>query len=252
LRNYLIAGNWKMNLTPNEAKVFAKKLTKNIKNVPSDVIVMIAPPFTALQSVKEVINKSIIKLGAQNINENEKGAFTGEVSANMLLDVGVEYVIIGHSERRHIYNETNELINKKVLFAIKKGLKPILCVGELLEEREKGETNSVLKNQVVIGLKNVDKTSLEKVVIAYEPVWAIGTGKVATPEIAEEAHSFIRNILKDLYNSESADRMTIQYGGSVKADNVDGLMKMPDIDGALVGGASLELDSFVRIVKFNK
>jgi triosephosphate isomerase (TIM) len=252
LKNYLIAGNWKMNLTPTEAKDFAKKLSDSIKNLPSDVIVMIAPPFTALAGVKEVIKNSVIKLGAQNVNENEKGAFTGEVSANMLLDIGVEYVIIGHSERRHIYKENDELINKKVLFALKKGLKPILCVGELLEEREKGLTESIVKNQVINGLKNVEKNSLEKVVIAYEPVWAIGTGKVATPEIAEDVHLLIRNTLNDLYDKNSAENMTIQYGGSVKADNVDGLMKKPDIDGALVGGAALELDSFVRIVNFKK
>ena len=164
----------------------------------------------------------------------------------------VEYVIIGHSERRHIYKENDETINKKVIFAIKKGLKPILCVGELLEEREKGLTSNVVKTQVINGLKNVDKIALENVVIAYEPVWAIGTGKVATPEMAQEVHFLIRNTVNDLYGKESADKMIVQYGGSVKADNVDGLMKMADIDGALVGGASLELDSFIRIVNFKK
>lgn len=239
-----------MNLTPRESRDFAKKLADGLKNVASDVIVMIAPTFTALSVVKEVIKNSVIKLGAQNINENEKGAFTGEISANMLLDIDVEYVIIGHSERRHIYKENDETINKKVIFAIKKGLKPILCVGELLEEREKGLTSNVVKTQVINGLKNVDKIALENVVIAYEPVWAIGTGKVATPEMAQEVHFLIRNTVNDLYGKESADKMIVQYGGSVKADNVYGLMKMADIDGALVGGASLELDSFIRIVNF--
>jgi len=252
MRKYLMAGNWKMNLTPSESREFAKQLVSSIKDLPNDVLAMIAPTFAALQAVGEVIKGSEIKLGAQNINENESGAYTGEISANMLLDLGVEYVIIGHSERRHIYKENDELINKKVLFALKKGLKPILCVGELLEEREKGITNDVVKNQVINGLKGVDASEMKNVVIAYEPVWAIGTGKVATPEIAEEVHALIRKTVVDLYNKEIADNLTIQYGGSVKDDNVDGLMGMANIDGALVGGASLKADSFKRIVKFEK
>ena len=252
MRNYLIAGNWKMNLTPSEAKIFAKQLVDSIKNIASDVTVMIAPPFTALQSVGEIIKGSPIKLGAQNLNDNEKGAFTGEISADMLKDIGVEYVIIGHSERRHIYKETNELINKKVCFALKKGLKPVLCIGELLEERESGKTNAVLKEQVVEGLKNVTKDDMKNVVIAYEPVWAIGTGKVATPEIAEDAHKFTRDTIKSLYDEKVSESIIIQYGGSVTDANVDGLMSQKDIDGALVGGASLKVDSFTRIAKFQK
>lgn len=252
MRKYLIAGNWKMNLTPGQAVDFAKQLVESIKDVPKDVNVMIAPTFTALQGVNEVIKGSVIKLGAQNINENESGAYTGEISADMLLDVGVEYVIIGHSERRHIYKESDELINKKVLFALKKGLKPVLCVGELLEEREAGKTNDIVKNQVVNGLKGVSESDMANVVIAYEPVWAIGTGKVATPEIAEDVHEVARNTLSELYNASVADNVTIQYGGSVKPDNVDGLMAKPNIDGALVGGASLKCDSFTRLVKFER
>ena len=252
MRNYMIAGNWKMNMIPSEAKKFAKELVDSLKNTDKDVIAMIAPPFTALQCVSEVIKGSNIKLGAQNINDNEKGAFTGEISADMLLDIGVEYVIIGHSERRAIYKESDEFINKKVLFALKKGLKPVLCVGELLEERESGKTNAVVKKQVVEGLKNVTEADMKNIVIAYEPVWAIGTGKVASPEQAEDVHAFIRNTVKDQYSSKVAESLIIQYGGSVNDANVDGLMAKENIDGALVGGASLKTDSFTRIVKFKK
>ncbi|HOJ63980.1 MAG TPA: triose-phosphate isomerase [Spirochaetota bacterium] len=252
MRKYLIAGNWKMNLTPSEAKKYTKQLVDSIKNVPDDVMVMITPSFVSLPLVAEVLKGSIIKLGAQNVNDNEKGAFTGEVSADMLLDIGVEYVIIGHSERRHIYKESNELINKKILFALKKGLKPVFCIGELIEEREAGKTNEVLKTQIVEGLKNVSKEDMKNVIIAYEPVWAIGTGKVATPEIAEDAHKFCRNLIKDLYDNSVSENIIIQYGGSVIDTNVDGLMKQPDIDGALVGGASLKLESFTRIVNFQR
>lgn len=252
MRNYMIAGNWKMNMVPSEAKKFAQELVNSLKNTDKDVIAMIAPPFTALQCVSEIIKGSNIKLGAQNINDNEKGAFTGEISADMLLDIGVEYVIIGHSERRAIYKESDEFINKKVLFTLKKGLKPVLCVGELLEERESGKTNAVVKKQVVEGLKNVTEADMKNIVIAYEPVWAIGTGKVASPEQAEDVHAFIRNTVKDLYNSKVTESLIIQYGGSVNDANVDGLMAKENIDGALVGGASLKTDSFTRIVKFKK
>ena len=252
MRRYLMAGNWKMNLKPSEAVDFAKELASSITEVDSDVDVMIAPTFTALAGVRDVIKNSIIKLGAQNLNENESGAYTGEISADMLLDLGVEYVIIGHSERRHIYKESDDLINKKVKFALKKGLKPVLCIGELLEEREAGKTNEVVKTQVVNGLKDISENEMSKVVIAYEPVWAIGTGKVATPEMAEEVHAFVRGIITDLYNEKVAQDLTIQYGGSVKDDNVDGLMQKENIDGALVGGASLKVDSFTRIAKFKK
>lgn len=252
MKKYVIAGNWKMNLTPNEAKKYASQLVDSIKKIPDDRIVMIAPSFLSLPFVSEVFKGSIIKLGAQNVNDNEKGAFTGEVSADMLLDVGVEYVIIGHSERRHIYKESNELINKKIIFALKKGLKVVFCIGELIEEREAGKTNEVLKTQIVEGLRNVSKDDIENIIIAYEPVWAIGTGKVATPEIAEDAHKFCRNIIKELYDSSISENLIIQYGGSVTDTNVDALMRQPDINGVLVGGASLKLDSFLRIVNFQK
>ena len=239
-----------MNLISSEAKVFSEELISSIKEVPTDVIVIIAPAFTALPVVSEIISNSCIKLGAQNINENEMGAFTGEISADMLLNLGVEYVIIGHSERRHIYKEKDELINKKVILALQKGLKPILCVGELLEEREAGKTNEVIKNQVINCLKNISDNDMTNVIIAYEPVWAIGTGEVATPEIAEEVHLLIRGIVAGLYNKEIADKLIIQYGGSVKPDNIEGLMSKENIDGALVGGASLKTDSFTKLVYF--
>lgn len=252
MRKYLMAGNWKMNLTPSEAKKFAGELAGAIKDLDKDIEVMIAPSFVCLQAVKEAINGSVIKLGAQNMNENEKGAFTGEVSADMLLDLGVEYVILGHSERRHIYKESDELINKKVKYALAKGLKPVLCIGELLEERESGKTDEVNRRQLVEGLKDVSAADMKNVVIAYEPVWAIGTGKVATPEIAEETQANCRKVLEELYGKAAADDITIQYGGSVTDTTVDGLMSQANIDGALVGGASLKLDSFTKIAKFNK
>ena len=250
MRRYLIAGNWKMNMVPGEAKEFAGKLAASIKDLENDVEVMIAPPFTALAWVSEAIKGTPIKLGAQNLNENDKGAFTAEISADMLLDLGVEYVIIGHSERRSIYRESDELINKKVKKALEKGLKPILCVGELLEERESGKTFDVVKKQLTGGLKDVGNDDMKMIVIAYEPVWAIGTGKVATPETAEEVHALIRKTLADLYSNDTAEATTIQYGGSVKDTNVDGLMAMKNIDGALVGGASLKVEPFTRIAKF--
>lgn len=252
MRRYLMAGNWKMNLTPSEAKKFAAELAANIKDLDKDVDVMIAPNFTSLAYVKEAIAGTPIKLGAQNMNDNEKGAYTGEVSADMLLDLGVEYVILGHSERRDIYKEDNALINKKVKFALAKGLKVVLCIGEHLEEREAGITANVVKKQLEEGLKDVSATDMANVVIAYEPVWAIGTGKTATPEIAEATHQDIRNILTNLYGSKIAEDVTVQYGGSVSDANVDNLMAQKNIDGALVGGASLKLAPFTKIAKFEK
>lgn len=252
MRRYLMAGNWKMNLTPSEAKKFAAELAANIKDLDTDVDVMIAPNFASLAYVKEAIAGTSIKLGAQNMNDNEKGAYTGEVSADMLLDLGVEYVILGHSERRDIYKEDNALINKKVKFALAKGLKVVLCIGEHLEEREAGVTADVVKKQLEEGLKDVSATDMANVVIAYEPVWAIGTGKTATPEIAEATHQDIRNVLTNLYGNKVAEDVTVQYGGSVSDANVDNLMAQKNIDGALVGGASLKLAPFTKIAKFEK
>jgi triosephosphate isomerase (TIM) len=251
MKRYLIAGNWKMNKTTGEAIELAQKLVESLKDV-NDREILICPPFTALYSVYQVIKGTNIKLGAQDVFYENSGAFTGEISPIMLKDVGCEYVIIGHSERRHIIGETDELINKKIKAAINNGLKTILCVGELLEEREAGKTLEVVKTQIEKDLNGVSKEEMKNVVIAYEPVWAIGTGKTAKPEDAQEVHAYIRELLSKLYSKEIADETIIQYGGSVKASNIDSLMAMPDIDGALVGGASLVAEEFTRIVKFIK
>jgi triosephosphate isomerase len=251
MKRYLIAGNWKMNKTTGEAIELAQKLVESLKDV-NDRDILICPPFTALYSVYQVIKGTNIKLGAQDVFYENSGAFTGEISPIMLKDVGCEYVIIGHSERRHIIGETDELINKKIKAAINNGLKTILCVGELLEEREAGKTLEVVKTQIEKGLNGVSKEEMKNIVIAYEPVWAIGTGKTAKPEDAQEVHAYIRKLLSKLYSKEIADETIIQYGGSVKASNIDSLMAMPDIDGALVGGASLVAEEFTRIVKFIK
>jgi len=239
-------------MTVRESLDFVEILKKGINTVKPSVSVMIAPPFTALYSVKQILSGSIIKLGAQNINNNEKGAYTGEISANMLSEIGVDFVIVGHSERRHIYGENDELINQKITTSLNKGFKTILCVGETLEERESGKAFDVIERQLNLGLKNIGKPLLENLIIAYEPVWAIGTGKTATPEIAQEIHAFIRNRFAELFSKGDADKLIIQYGGSVKDDNVDKLMSMPDINGALVGGAALVAESFIRIVNFKE
>jgi len=251
MKKYLIAGNWKMNKTTSEAVELAQKLVESLKDV-KDRDILICPTFTSLYSVHQVIKGTNIKLGAQDVFYENSGAFTGEISPIMLKDVGCEYVIIGHSERRHIIGERDELINKKVKAAINNGLKVILCVGELLEEREAGKTLEVVKIQLEKGLNGVSKEEMKNVVIAYEPVWAIGTGKTAKPEDAQEVHAYIRELLSKLYSKEIANETIIQYGGSVKASNIDSLMAMQDIDGALVGGASLVAEEFTRIVKFVK
>ncbi|MCG8572610.1 MAG: triose-phosphate isomerase [Spirochaetes bacterium] len=252
MKRFLIAGNWKMNMLPTQAKQFAAQLVKTSKSIDDDVEVMIAPPFTALAEVKEAIKGSKVKLGAQNINENEKGAFTGEISADMLLDIGVEYIITGHSERRTIYQESDELINKKVHSAVNHSLKPLLCVGELLTEKEAGLTHSVIEKQISKGLKDISRDGMKKIIIAYEPIWAIGTGRVANPQSVEEIHFDIRKIIARLYTKDIAENILILYGGSVSVDNIDGLMTKPNINGALVGGASLKIDLFSRIASFRK
>ena len=211
-----------------------------------------APAFTALAAVSEVLKGSNIILGAHNLGPEEQGAHTGEVSVLMLEDLGVEAVILGHSERRHGYLESDELINKKMLLALRHGLQPILCVGETLEEREGGRLENVIGTQLREGLKDVDASALKKVTIAYEPVWAIGTGRTATPEDADAVHAYIRKVLSGLYGEAAAKAQCIQYGGSVKAENAAALMAKPNIDGALVGGASLKADTFVPIARFRK
>lgn len=213
------------------------------------VDVVLCPPFTALAEVSEVVIESDISLGAQDIYWLNEGAFTGEVSGKMLKDAGCSYVIIGHSERRQFFNETNESVNKKLKAALANNLTPIVCVGEMLKEREAGKTFDILKDHIEGALNGLSAEDAIKIVIAYEPVWAIGTGKTATPEQAQEVHKYIRDLLHKLFNQEVASEIRIQYGGSVKPDNVTELMKQPDIDGALVGGASLKVDSFSLIVK---
>jgi triosephosphate isomerase (TIM) len=248
MRSYYIAGNWKMHKTVAESVALAKELKDKL--APCGERLLVAPAFTALAAVAEVLKGSKIQLGAQNMGPEEQGAHTGEVSVLMLKDLGVKAVILGHSERRHSYLETDELVNKKVLLALKHGVEPILCVGETLEEREGGRLEEVVGTQVREGLKGVAAQSLASVTIAYEPVWAIGTGKTATPEDADAVHAFIRKVLAGLYGEAAAKAMCIQYGGSVKPDNAAALMAKPNIDGALVGGASLKAETFAPIAIF--
>jgi len=236
-----------MNKTPSEAQLFANTLVNALAGFNSFDI-YIAPVFVALDRVREVVSSSNIKLAAQNMYYEDSGAFTGEVSPKMLKELGVQAVIIGHSERRRIFGETDELINKKIKKALAEGLTPIFCIGETLEERQKGLTFCVLEKQVREGLYGIDAEEVKRVVIAYEPVWAIGTGVVATPEQAQEAHEFVRSLLTKIYSDEVAQSVTILYGGSVTPENFFGLFVKPDIDGALVGGASLK-ESFVELAK---
>jgi triosephosphate isomerase len=248
-RKPIIAGNWKMNKTSAEARDLANKLIPLVSGV-KDRDIVLAPTFTSLQAVAEAIKGPNMALAAQNLFWEDKGAFTGEISAEMLLDLGCKYVIIGHSERRQYFGETDETVNKKVRQALNKGLLPIVCVGELLSEREAGKANDVIDRQVSGALKGVTAAEMQKIVIAYEPVWAIGTGKTATPDQANEIHAFIRQKVKAMYTAEVAGSLRTQYGGSVTPDNVSQLMAMPDIDGALVGGASLKPESFAALVTF--
>lgn len=247
MRKKVIAGNWKMNNNIPASVKLIKELKSNLPD--TDVLVIVCPPFTSLESSKNELAGSSIKLGAQNMYFEENGAFTGEISPEMLLNAGCEYVILGHSERRTIFQESNELINKKMKKALSSGLKPIFCIGETLKEREDGITEKIVELQVREGLDGIPESDLKNIIIAYEPVWAIGTGKVATPQQAEDVHAFIRNLIKSMYSDEAAETLVIQYGGSVKPDNASELLSQKDIDGALVGGACLKADSFISIIK---
>ncbi|RJX34426.1 MAG: triose-phosphate isomerase [Desulfurivibrio sp.] len=249
-RRPLLAGNWKMYTTIAEAEALAGAVARSA--IPADRDVMLAPPFTALAAVGRVLAGSPVLLGAQNVCWEEKGAFTGEISPAMLKDVGCRLAIIGHSERRHIFGETDAMINKRVAGALRFGLIPVLCIGETLEEREAAQTFAVLERQLRKGLLGITLADGDQLVVAYEPVWAIGTGKTATVEQAQEAHYFVRNLLVDMYEKNIATQMRILYGGSVNPGNVDALMSQPDVDGALVGGAALKADSFCSIINFNK
>ncbi len=249
MRKNIIAANWKMNMTISEAQGFLEDFRLDVEDI-TGVEIVIAPPFTALPKLSELLGGSQkIRLGAQNFYYEKSGAYTGEVSATMLRELFVRYVIIGHSERRQIFGETDGLINKKVKVALASELRPILCVGETLAEREAGKEKSVLETQLRGGLAGVTSADLLETVIAYEPVWAIGTGKTATSEQAQECHAHVRAVLAELTDQATADKVRIQYGGSVKPANAKELLSQPDIDGALVGGASLEPRSFVEIVK---
>jgi triosephosphate isomerase len=249
MRKIVVAGNWKMNNDLSQTVDLISGIKNALAESTVNADVIVCPPFTSLEAAKTLIEGSDIKLGAQNMHFEESGAYTGEISASMLKSVGCEFVILGHSERRTIFMETNETINKKIKKALKEGLKPIFCIGETLEERESGVTNKIVDSQVKKGLEGISEAELAKIIIAYEPVWAIGTGKVASKEQAQEVHAFIRNLIKELYSGAAAEKIIIQYGGSVKPDNAVELLSQPDIDGALVGGACLKVDSFMGIIK---
>lgn len=251
MRKPFIAGNWKMNLTRGEASDLVEGLLTALANV-RDVDVAVCPPFTALDSVSRLVANTNIALGAQDCYWEDKGAYTGEVSPPMLKDIGCRYCIVGHSERRQYFGETNETVRKKILALYKHDILPIVCIGETLKERESGRTAEVVLGQLRECLQNLPPDRLATTTIAYEPVWAIGTGKTATPEQAQEVHGMIRAELGEMYGEELAQRVRIQYGGSVKPDNIKALMAEPDVDGALVGGASLKVDSFSAIVKFGQ
>lgn len=247
MRRPFIAGNWKMNLDMASAVALAEEVAAAAEKV-DGVDMAVCPPSVYLAPVRKALDGSKVGLGAQDAYHEPKGAFTGEISTAMLCDLGCTYVILGHSERRHVLGETDEMVNKKVLAALEAGLLPIVCVGELLDEREAGKTLDVIRGQLDGSLAGLSAEQMLRIVIAYEPVWAIGTGKVATPQQAEEVHLDLRKILEERYNTEVADTVRIQYGGSVKPDNAADLLAQPNIDGALVGGASLKVELFMGIV----
>jgi triosephosphate isomerase (TIM) len=248
MRRPIIAGNWKMHKTIKEAVEFVNEVKDKVNN--TDVEAVICAPFTLLKDLKDATKDTNIKIGAQNMHFEENGAYTGEVSPLMLKELGMDYVVIGHSERRQYFNETNETVNKKILKALEHDIKPILCVGETLEERESNKTKDVVKIQTEMALKNVASDKVEDIVIAYEPIWAIGTGKTSSSQDANEVISYIREVVRDLYNEEISEEVRIQYGGSVKPSNVSEIMNESDIDGALVGGASLVAKDYVELVNF--
>jgi len=249
MRNKIIAGNWKMFNNLNESIALISDIKQELVNADFNCKVVVCPPFTSLETASALLKDSPVEVGAQNMYYEESGAFTAEISSSMLLSVGCKYVILGHSERRTIFNESDEVINKKVKKALVAGLTPIFCIGETLSERESNQTEKVIEAQVRKGLDGIASDDFVKIVIAYEPVWAIGTGKTASPAQAQEVHAFIRNLLTELYSKELADQTVIQYGGSVKPENAKELLSQPDIDGALVGGACLKAKSFVDIIK---
>lgn len=248
MRKFIIAGNWKMNKTGAEATELASAL-KSLTEKADKVDVVICPPTPALVPAKTAIAGSKIGLGAQNMYWEDSGAFTGEVAASMLLDAGCQFVILGHSERRQFFGETNQTVNKKIKKALESGLTPIFCIGENLDQRNAGTTEKVVQKQVLEGLEGISADEAGKIIIAYEPVWAIGTGVTATPQQAQAVHQFIRKLLAEKYNHQLAEQIRIQYGGSMKSANAEELLKQPDIDGGLIGGAALKADSFMGIIE---
>ena len=248
MRKKVIAGNWKMNMLPNEAMKFIEDLAPLVKDTKNEVILCV--PYTDLFYALLTVQGTNIKIGAQNMHFEEKGAYTGEISAKMLKSINVEYVIIGHSERRQYFNETDETVNKKIKAAFENGLKPIVCVGETLEQRDEGTTIDIITNQTKLALEGLTDEQVANTIIAYEPIWAIGTGKTATSEDAQKAIKSIRDKICQIYGQNVSDRVIIQYGGSVKSSNAKELFEMSDIDGGLVGGASLKADEFAKIVNY--
>jgi len=246
-RRIIIAGNWKMHMAAAETRGFVEELIPKVKSITSSVY--LAPPFTSIQAAKVAANGSDICIGAQNMSQFHKGAFTGEVSSEMLKEAGASFVILGHSERRQIFKEDNDMIHSKLKWAIDESLEPILCIGETQEQRDQNQTKDVLHEQLSVALKDFATDQIKEVILAYEPVWAIGTGKTATPEIAQETHKLCRNFLEQKWGKDVADIVPILYGGSVKPENIAELIQKPDIDGALIGGASLKVDSFAQIIQ---
>ncbi|MGC9323551.1 MAG: triose-phosphate isomerase [Desulfomonilia bacterium] len=252
MRKPLIAGNWKMFKTNGEAESFATDLKKRLVKLDDDREVLICPPYIYISRLAAAFAHTPVSVGSQNVFWEEQGAFTGEIGPAMLASIGATHVIIGHSERRQYFSETDETVNRRIKAALSASLTPIVCVGETLQQREQGQTFTVIHGQVTRGLSQLNKDQARGIVVAYEPIWAIGTGKTATPQIAQEVHAYIRGILSDLFGKEISDTTRILYGGSVKPDNIDALMAEEDIDGALVGGASLDAASFERIIRFRR
>jgi triosephosphate isomerase len=250
MRKKIVAGNWKMNKTVEEAIALVEGLKIELAGV-TGVEAVVCPPFTALKSVSDLIADTEIKLGCQNMSDQDGGAYTGEVAPAMLKELFVKYVILGHSERREYYGETDAIVNSKVKKALEQNLRPIVCVGEKLEDREAGKTETVVEEQVRGSLADITAAQFENVVVAYEPVWAIGTGKTATIDQVEEVHEYVRSLMTKLFGNELASNTRILYGGSVKPDNIKELMELDNVDGALVGGASLDPDTFIKIVNYN-
>lgn len=245
-RPCLIAGNWKMYKTIEQALHFIETLAPTCETASCEV--MLAVPFTALKAASDLASSTKIIIGAQNMNDATEGAFTGEIAAEMIKDAGAKFVLLGHSERRRLFSETNSFINRKVKRALASNLRPLLCIGETFEEREEGKTEAVLQNQLQECLEGVTKEAKDSLIVAYEPIWAIGTGKAATPELAREAHAFCRKMLEELWTKKAAQDIPLLYGGSVNPQNAEGYLEMDDIDGLLIGGASLQPDSFAKII----